>query len=125
MKDNVKHPSHYTTGDIEVIDYIRDKLTPEEFTGYCIGNVIKYVSRWRHKGGSEDLRKAEVYLNWAIDHLTADVNYDIPETAEEFRFTLSNDEAAEFHESFERIFTGRDTTFGNFKIEIHAREDED
>ncbi len=66
-EDKVNHPSHYTFGDIEVIDYIRDKLTPEEFQGYCNGNVMKYISRWRHKGGSEDLKKARVYLNWMID----------------------------------------------------------
>lgn len=65
--NNVDHPSHYTFGDIEVIDYIRDKLTPTEFQGYCMGNVLKYVSRWRHKGGAEDLKKARNYLNWGID----------------------------------------------------------
>ena len=65
--DKVNHPSHYTFGDIEVIDYIRDKLNPIEFQGYCIGNVMKYISRWRHKGGAEDLSKAEVYLKWAIE----------------------------------------------------------
>ena len=124
MKDNIRHPSHYTTGNIEVIDYIKDKLTPEEFTGYCIGNVMKYISRWRHKGGTEDLKKATVYLEWAIKNLTEDVDYDIPDV-EEFRFTLSNDEPTEIHESLERIFAGRDATLGNFKIEIHCREDED
>lgn len=65
--DNVSHPAHYTFGDIEVIDYIRDKLTPTEFQGYCEGNVLKYVSRWRHKGGVEDLKKAWTYLGWMID----------------------------------------------------------
>lgn len=65
--DSVNHPAHYTVGDIEVIDYIRDKLTPTEFQGYCCGNVLKYVSRWRHKGGVQDLKKAQVYLNWAIE----------------------------------------------------------
>lgn len=66
-KDRVNHPSHYTTGKYEVIDYIRDKLTQEEYTGYCVGNVMKYISRWRHKGGLEDLEKAKVYLTWAIE----------------------------------------------------------
>jgi hypothetical protein len=65
--DNVNHPSHYADGAIEVIDYIRDKLTPQGFTEYCGGNVLKYVSRWRKKGGVEDLRKASVYLGWMID----------------------------------------------------------
>lgn len=65
--DNVQHPNHYTNGEIEVIDYIRDKLSAVEFIGYCIGNVLKYVSRWKFKGGVEDLEKAAVYLNWAIE----------------------------------------------------------
>lgn len=67
--DNVNSPSHYNFGDIEVIDYIRDKLSKDQFTGYCLGNVLKYVSRWEHKGGLEDLKKARVYLNWAIEEL--------------------------------------------------------
>lgn len=65
--DNVHNPSHYTNGEIEVIDYIRDKLSPVEFIGYCIGNVLKYISRWKFKGGVEDLEKAAVYLDWAIE----------------------------------------------------------
>lgn len=65
--DNVNHPSHYADKQIEVIDYIRDTLTAEGFVDYCIGNVIKYVSRWRKKGGKEDLEKARVYLDWAIE----------------------------------------------------------
>ncbi|HSH24011.1 MAG TPA: DUF3310 domain-containing protein [Massilibacterium sp.] len=69
MRDNVNSPAHYTNGDIEVIDYIRDKLTQEQFIGYCIGNVLKYVSRYRLKGGKEDLEKADVYLKWAIERM--------------------------------------------------------
>ena len=65
--DAVNHPSHYA-GQIEVIDYNRDKLTHEEFTGFCMGNVIKYVSRWRKKDGIQDLKKAAVYLQWAIEN---------------------------------------------------------
>ena len=65
-EDKVNHPNHYTFGEIEVIDYIRDKLSPDNFCGYCEGNVLKYVSRWRHKNGIEDLKKAQVYLNWLI-----------------------------------------------------------
>lgn len=67
MPDNVNHPNHYTDKQIEVIDYIRDTLTPDGFVDYCIGNVIKYVSRWRKKGGVEDLEKAAVYLGWATE----------------------------------------------------------
>jgi hypothetical protein len=63
----VNHPSHYTNKQKEVIDYNRDTQTQEEFVGYCLGNVIKYVSRWRKKGGVEDLKKAQIYLGWAIE----------------------------------------------------------
>ena len=65
--DAVNSPSHYI-GKIEVIDYLRDKLTPAEFTGFCIGNVLKYTSRWRKKDGVQDLKKAKVYLEWAIEN---------------------------------------------------------
>lgn len=67
QEDNVNHPKHYNIGDIEVIEYIKDKLTKEEYIGYCMGNVIKYVSRYKHKNGKEDLNKAMVYLSWAIE----------------------------------------------------------
>lgn len=66
-EDKVNHPSHYTFGEIEVIDYIRDKMTPDEFQGYCMGNILKYVSRHKHKAGVEDLKKAQVYLGWLIE----------------------------------------------------------
>lgn len=66
-EDKVNHPNHYTFGEIEVIDYIRDKMTPDEFQGYCMGNILKYVSRHKHKNGVEDLRKAQVYLGWLIE----------------------------------------------------------
>lgn len=63
--DNVNRPAHYTAGSIECIDAIRAALTPEEFRGYCKGNVIKYVWRERLKGGNESLAKCEPYLRWA------------------------------------------------------------
>jgi hypothetical protein len=58
----VNHPTHYAAGDIECIDAIRAALTPDEFRGFCKGNVIKYAWRERLKGGVESLRKAAWYL---------------------------------------------------------------
>lgn len=72
--DNVNHPSHYNRGGIETIDYIRAKLNPVEFQGYCIGNVLKYVSRYRYKNGLEDMKKAQVYLAWAIESVEKENN---------------------------------------------------
>ena len=61
--DPVNHPSHYTQGRFEVIDVIEDTLGADSFRGYCLGNVIKYTLRHEYKGGTEDLRKAQWYLN--------------------------------------------------------------
>lgn len=69
MSDNVNHPNHYTQGDIETIDYIKDKLTDEEFRGFVKGNVLKYVSREGLKNGDEDLKKSNWYLNKLIEVL--------------------------------------------------------
>ena len=65
--ENVNHPSHYTQGGIECIAAIKASMPPEGFQDYCKGNVLKYIWRWRDKGGSEDLEKAKVYLEWMIE----------------------------------------------------------
>jgi len=65
--DKVNNPSHYTYGKWEVIDILRGMLTPEQFEGFLLGNVLKYVFRYSHKNGSEDLRKAGVYLGWLTE----------------------------------------------------------
>lgn len=65
--DPVNHPSHYNQGKVETIDCIESACSEEGFLFYCLGNVIKYVSRQRNKGGITDLRKAQWYLNKAVD----------------------------------------------------------
>ena len=65
--DAVNHQNHYCQGGIECIKAIEASMTPEEFQGYCKGNVIKYVWRFREKNGLEDLKKAQVYLGWMIE----------------------------------------------------------
>lgn len=67
-KDNINNPKHYTSGSIEVIDIIKDSSSPEEFEGFLANNVKKYILRYKHKNGLEDLRKAKVYLEWLIEH---------------------------------------------------------
>ena len=62
--EKVNHPKHYNVGKIEVIEYLKDQGLAEDF---CIGNVIKYVSRHRHKSNPlEDLKKAMWYLEYLI-----------------------------------------------------------
>lgn len=65
--DPVNHPSYYTDGKIEVIDYIKDKGL-----GFCLGNAVKYISRAGKKDPEkeiEDLRKAAWYINRRIEEL--------------------------------------------------------
>jgi len=63
-EDMVNSPSHYTDGGIETIDFIKAKLTDEEFAGYLKGNVIKYVTRANLKGNhAQDLAKAKWYMD--------------------------------------------------------------
>lgn len=70
QSDAVNHPSHYTAGKVETIEYIEGVLGKEHFYNYCLGNVIKYVSRAKLKGKElEDYKKAQWYLSKAIDVL--------------------------------------------------------
>lgn len=63
QEDVINHPSHYTRGKIEVIDFIEDQQLP-----YHLGNVIKYIARAGHKGDKlEDLKKARWYLDRYIN----------------------------------------------------------
>lgn len=68
LDDKVNHPSHYTYGDIEIIEFIEQvtkDYKPE--LAFAIGNAIKYISRANHKNGKEDLDKARWYLNRAFE----------------------------------------------------------
>jgi len=62
----VDHPKHYAATRYETITILQDKLTPEQFEGFCIGNAIKYLTRYRNKNVPiEDLKKAQ----WYLDHI--------------------------------------------------------
>ena len=67
--DNVNHPAHYTQGSIECIAAIEASMTEEEFRGYLKGCQIKYLWRYRLKGGVEDLKKSRWYLDRLIRRL--------------------------------------------------------
>jgi len=66
----VNHPDHYTNSSIETIDMI-ESITAEGFHYYLEGNILKYLARYRHKNGIQDLQKALWYLNKLIE-----VRYD-------------------------------------------------
>ena len=63
----VNHPSHYTDGGIETIDFIEAKKLP-----YHLGNAVKYISRAGKKDAEktiQDLQKAVWYINRYISKL--------------------------------------------------------
>jgi hypothetical protein len=53
---------HYKAKAIQPWDYIASNEL-----GYFEGNIVKYVSRWKNKGGVDDLRKARHYLDKLIE----------------------------------------------------------
>jgi len=54
--------SHYKSKAIQPWDFIAANNL-----GYFEGNIVKYVSRWRDKGGVKDLEKARHYLDKLIE----------------------------------------------------------
>lgn len=56
--------THYKNKKIEPIDYII-----ANDLNFCEGNVIKYITRYKEKGGVEDLKKAKQYIDFIIAKL--------------------------------------------------------
>lgn len=68
--ETVNHPAHYTQGGIECIDAIAAAVTGAAgVEAVLVGNVIKYVWRYRRKNGVEDLKKCR----WYLDRLISEV----------------------------------------------------
>lgn len=65
--DMVNHPPHYCQTALECIDVIEGLEL-----GYHAGNVLKYLSRYKHKGGVKDLKKAAWYLARLIEMESAE-----------------------------------------------------
>lgn len=64
--DALKHQiggDHYRARAIQPIEYCLANNLP-----FCEGNVIKYVTRWRERGGLEDLLKAKHYIEFLIEN---------------------------------------------------------
>ena len=62
--DAVNHPPHYTAGAVECIDAIAAATTGlHGVEAVCTGAAIKYLWRWKLKGGAQDLEKARWYIN--------------------------------------------------------------
>lgn len=54
--------SHYKDMQIQPIEFILANNL-----GFCVGNCIKYLCRYKHKNGKEDLLKAKHYIDLLIE----------------------------------------------------------
>lgn len=67
MYDAVNKPKHYQ-GKVECIDAIESAIEGlDGMEAMCTGNAIKYLYRWKKKGGVDDLRKARWYIEKMIN----------------------------------------------------------
>lgn len=71
--DPISRPLHYNRGRIEVWNYIADRAM-----NYFEGNIVKYVARYAHKNGIEDLKKALAYTNKLISLVRDHPRYPQP-----------------------------------------------
>lgn len=72
MESNI-NPNHYK-GEIECIDAIKSSMSYQQFTGYLKGNIQKYIWRYDRKNGTEDLKKAQWYLERLIKEVESASN---------------------------------------------------
>jgi len=78
--DTVDHPEHYQSPfKIECIDAIAAATHGlEGLEAVCVGNSIKYLWRWKRKGGVNDLRKSR----WYLDKLIANIELGLAKNDE-------------------------------------------
>ena len=66
QKDMVKNPSHYQGKyGLEVYDVLENFL--EDVESYYVGNIIKYILRYKKKNKLEDIKKAREYADKLIE----------------------------------------------------------
>jgi iron-sulfur cluster repair protein YtfE (RIC family) len=66
-KENVSHPEHYGGKENP---YEAIKVIEAWDLDFCLGNVVKYISRAGKKNNTiEDLKKAQWYLNRKINQM--------------------------------------------------------
>jgi hypothetical protein len=64
-REDITRPSHYHKGGIDVIDFMKLHFTERKYSvveGFYIGNILKYICRYKEKNGQDDLIKAKDYL---------------------------------------------------------------
>lgn len=61
--------SHYKSLKIQPIEYI---LAND--LGWCEGNIVKYITRWKQKNGVDDIKKVIHYAEMLIQFIEKDSN---------------------------------------------------
>jgi hypothetical protein len=67
VPDSVNHPQHYASTSIECIDAMIETQGKEAVRAFCVCNAFKYLWRHNNKNGDEDVKKANWYLNMAVE----------------------------------------------------------
>jgi hypothetical protein len=68
IEDIINKPNHYHQGGIDIYEIMQAKMSPEEYKGFCKGNVLKYLLRADLKGKPiEDLKKLRFNTDRAIE----------------------------------------------------------
>ena len=58
---------HYVSKAVQPWTAMESWMSPEQFAGFLRGNTIKYLARCDDKGGVDDLKKAQHYLEKLIE----------------------------------------------------------
>lgn len=83
MNETKRDPKsrHYDMGGIEALDIIKAKLTPEQYRGFLLGNVLKYSCRANFKGEFDrDMEKAAFYNSFLKETANQSGCANIPPT---------------------------------------------
>ena len=59
--------AHYLDKQVQPWDAMESWMTEEQYKGFMLGNVIKYIARFQDKGGKIDLEKAQHYLDKCLE----------------------------------------------------------
>ncbi|AWH15214.1 nucleotide kinase [Enterococcus phage vB_EfaS_9592-1] len=65
--DLIDNQEHYTNNGIQPIEIMKANMSEEQYYGFLLGNLQKYISRHEKKNKVEDLKKAKTYLTWMIE----------------------------------------------------------
>lgn len=75
MKDDINSPYHYTKGSIECIDIIKEMVIDKSgIEAVCVANAVKYLYRYKGKGGVESVKKARWYINRLVREMEGDID---------------------------------------------------